>query len=548
MEIKETRWKIRFIDSLNFIARSLAAMPSMFGLEDEVRKGFFPHFFNKPENMDFCGYLGELPKSMFGYDGMSETVRTEFELWYSLNANQPFVLAEELEAYCKNDVYVLRKCCLQYREKFMQASSNNGALKPIDPFQYITLASACMADFRCNHLTDESIPIHYPRTPRTHSKSSILWMEYLSKTEGKNIQHAMKGGEKRIEGIGFVDGYCDKSNEIFEFLGCYFHGCNRCFKSDTINTKLEKSMGELWDETEKRLLEASNAYNVRSIRECEFQSLYRTDPFFKTFELDFEYIEPLQPRDAFYGGRTDSCKLYYAAKPLERINYYDFTSLYPSVMVNKYFPSFCHPQVIHGCDISDHSDVSMYFGFIKCKVVPPKGLYHPVLPVHINKKLMFVLCEKCALLEHPTCNHSEEERSVVGTWVTEEVKKAQEKGYKVVKIYEVWHFEKKSMDLFKGYICKYLKIKQECSGFPEGVDTLEDKQLYVDEYFQNQGVQLNIDSIHTNKGMREVAKLFLNSLWGKFGQRDEFSQTAIININTIHMGFTKLFLMIIMKK
>jgi hypothetical protein len=39
------------------------------------------------------------------------------------------------------------------------------------------------------------------------------------------------------------------------------------------------------------------------------------------------------------------------------------------------------------------------------------------------------------------CQHNDEERSFTGTWVTDELKKALEKGYVVQRIYEVWHFD-----------------------------------------------------------------------------------------------------------
>lgn len=35
------------------------------------------------------------------------------------------------------------------------------------------------------------------------------------------------------------------------------------------------------------------------------------------------------------------------------------------------------------------------------------------------------------------CEHKDDERALTGTWVTEEVKKALEKDYKIIKIYEV---------------------------------------------------------------------------------------------------------------
>lgn len=38
------------------------------------------------------------------------------------------------------------------------------------------------------------------------------------------------------------------------------------------------------------------------------------------------------------------------------------------------------------------------------------------------------------------------------TWATDEVNKASDKGYQILKTYEIWNFDKTSDDLFKGYI------------------------------------------------------------------------------------------------
>ena len=42
------RFKIRFIDSINFVQDKLAKFPETFGLT-EMKKGYFPHFFNVPK-------------------------------------------------------------------------------------------------------------------------------------------------------------------------------------------------------------------------------------------------------------------------------------------------------------------------------------------------------------------------------------------------------------------------------------------------------------------------------------------------------------------
>ena len=48
---------------------------------------------------------------------------------------------------------------------------------------------------------------------------------------------------------------------------------------------------------------------------------------------------------------------------------------------------------------------------------------------------------------------------------------------------------------------------------------MKTKSHYVREYFDKEGVQLNDKNIVKNPGLRALAKLCLNSFWGKFGQR-----------------------------
>ena len=104
-------------------------------------------------------------------------------------------------------------------------------------------------------------------------------------------------------------------------------------------------------------------------------------------------------------------------------------------------------------------------GFVKCKVLAPRQLYHPVLHVRTkcgnSEKLLFPLCRTCAEVKQKQCNHNDEERAFIGTWCTNEMKIALKKGYTIKKIYEVWHFEDSSDDLFKGYVRKFMKIKMD---------------------------------------------------------------------------------------
>ena len=88
--------------------------------------------------------------------------------------------------------------------------------------------------------------------------------------------------------------------------------------------------------------------------------------------------------------------------------------------------------------------------------------------------------------------------------------KALEKGYRVVRTDQVWHFHDKSDELFRLYIDKFLKVKQESSGFPSWCATEEDKQQYIADYLENEGILLEYAKIRKNPGLRALAKLMLN--------------------------------------
>ena len=162
-------------------------------------------------------------------------------------------------------------------------------------------------------------------------------------------------------------------------------------------------------------------FRIVEIWEHEFDKLALEDYDLKNFINNYQFTESLDPRACLYGGRTNALKLYHNCKKGEKIFYYDFCSLYPDVMKNGLYP-LGHPKII-----SENFDYSKsYFGVIKCTILPPAELYIPVLPLNINKKLMFTLCSKCALEQNKqtTCNHSSKDRALEGTWVSLEIDKA----------------------------------------------------------------------------------------------------------------------------
>ena len=75
--------------------------------------------------------------------------------------------------------------------------------------------------------------------------------------------------------------------------------------------------------------------------------------------------------------------------------------------------------------MTDFVSIDNYFGFIKLTILPPRNLFIPVLPIKANGKLLFALCQTCAnSYQQSKYTHSEQERSINGTYCTEEVKEA----------------------------------------------------------------------------------------------------------------------------
>ena len=187
--------------------------------------------------------------------------------------------------------------------------------------------------------------------------------------------------------------------------------------------------------------------------------------------------------------------------------------------------------------LKDFKDVHEYYSLIKCKVLPPRDLYHPLLPVKVDNKLMFPLCFTCAQNRITKCNHNESQRCFTGTWVTEEIQKAVKLGYIILEIYEVWHYEQKSQynsttttgGLFSQYISTFQGYKQEASGFPEHVIGEQKKDEYIRKYQEREGVTLRKDKIKYNSGLRSLEKVKLNNLWGKCAQNTNFPKVRYIS-------------------
>ena len=182
---------IRLLDSLNFLPMPLAQLPKSFGLV-ELKKGFFPHYYNTAEHQN--DVLINLPDvKYYDPDSMSKERREEFFKWYEENKNKVFGFQTEMEEYCISDVDILLQACWKFRQLLKSETGTKTEIEDlenlmtttiyehaVDSFSFLTIASVCMGIFRGTFLTETwSILIKENCVERCeHDKNCVCeWLE-----------------------------------------------------------------------------------------------------------------------------------------------------------------------------------------------------------------------------------------------------------------------------------------------------------------------------------------------------------------------------------
>jgi hypothetical protein len=128
---------VKFIDSLSFLPMALKKFPETFGIESQIEKEYFLFYFNTSGNES---YRGNWPGIEF-YDPnqMEDKEREKFIEWYNEQKDKEFVFLSEIEKYFRNDVDILKRCCMTFRQMFKRVSE-------IDPFsRSITIAQSAQS-------------------------------------------------------------------------------------------------------------------------------------------------------------------------------------------------------------------------------------------------------------------------------------------------------------------------------------------------------------------------------------------------------------------
>ena len=345
---------IKFIDSLCFLPMPLASFPNTFNLT-ELKKGFFPHLFNTPDHQQYVGRIPDL--EFYDPEGMMAKKKDELTRWHAdqVRRNVPFHFKQEMIDYCKSDVALLKAGCEAFQQEFERQADFNPMAK------CITIASACNLYWRKHHLTPDTIAVEplggWRGAQVNQSLKALQWLYYqeqLIPKEGASadrIRHVRNGGEQSIRTSAhsyFVDGYDPLTRTVYEFHGCLYHGCPRCYPNRQAKHYAvpDRSVEELYQATLSKCTALLRVgYTVIEMWECEWDKLVDTDEAVQRFLNSFDLVAPLEPREAFFGGRTGAVALHAVAGEGEEIRYVDVTSLYPWVNKNCPYP-IGHPKII----------------------------------------------------------------------------------------------------------------------------------------------------------------------------------------------------------
>ena len=184
----------------------------------------------------------------------------------------------------------------------------------------------------------------------------------------------------------------------------------------------------------------------------------------------------------YYGGRTETFK---RGKFSKNLKYYDFNSLYPSVMVLSKYPNPNTARETYG----DLSIIKKYEGMSEVEMICPKSIKIPLLPTHFH--LRNSKGEKTAMNKLLFATGL-----IKGVYTNLEIRRALELGYTIKSIK------------------RQLYTLTTCNIFDDFINTL---------------YKLRLKLKSEKNSMQLIVKLIMNANYGKYGQKWEITENVTTN-------------------
>ncbi|KAK3107763.1 hypothetical protein FSP39_021720 [Pinctada imbricata] len=121
---------------------------------------------------------------------------------------------------------------------------------------------------------------------RKYSIKALRWLRWIAHETNQDIRHARNGGEMKIAHLS-IDGYNMNMQTVYEFYGCFWHGCPECYP----NMKLEEhpvrhdcTFQQLYQATQDRQNFLNElGFRVEHIWEHDYDRRCKEDPEFGAF-------------------------------------------------------------------------------------------------------------------------------------------------------------------------------------------------------------------------------------------------------------------------
>ena len=120
-----------------------------------------------------------------------------------------------------------------------------------------------------------------PQQAQPFGQMAVQWLTWEAAKNGCAIRHQVNGREKR-RGKLPVDGWCAKARTAYQFHGCFFHGCPKCYDQTEINSVNDKTMAALLEKTRCNTAYLRRHVEVVEMWECEWKEI-RKEPDVKSF-------------------------------------------------------------------------------------------------------------------------------------------------------------------------------------------------------------------------------------------------------------------------
>ena len=566
IEVKEN--KIRFLTTNNYVSGNIEELAEQFEIHFEPL--FFPRKFQVVENFF---YDGKIP-SVDYFNSWNDTAKKRKQIFLFHNEHETlrWNFAQKLIEFELRNLDLLAKSILQFlKESFHfqhQLQSNNilagnTTLMYVNPFNapLCSLGSFVFLVLKVFYLN--RIPLHivaneYGRREKNVSKLEHEFCSFMNfKFPEKKFQFSFNNSEgPKFYKESIPDLFSPVTNELFYFNGCYFHAH---YDNCLINKKAQEStvhpFGKTYKEINKEFMTKiellmKNHPEITKVTiqwECNFKKMKLIDDEMKSFfKENFlpHCLKRLKPRDAVRGAFSDVYSLNWgkARYPNESFYCTDVNGLYSFCAIN--FPFMIGTyKVLIGQNMENlkirenkffYNDKPV-MGAILIKIVAPKDLFAPFLLYRKkNNSVVNTLCKICCETLCKKCNHSDEERSFIGTYMLSEIEFALQLNYKILQIFEAHVYE--SFDtILKDFIQKANVLKTLHSNcFDDGKDTLQCQQEYCNYLnermkLNDTNFMLNPNNVTPNKAKRNFYKLLMNSLFGKFIQRSDQTEIKFIN-------------------